>query len=70
MNIVNVIFGGDSSISSKHTQKLTLCEILSIEPATPRPMRHSEVLITFSRVDQWTNFSEPRKFLLVFSFMD
>jgi hypothetical protein len=32
-NIVNVIFGGDGGFPTKHAQKLTLREILSIEPA-------------------------------------
>jgi hypothetical protein len=38
---------------------------MSIEPAVPRPLRWSEVLISFSRDDQWTSFSEPGKFPLV-----
>jgi hypothetical protein len=38
-NVVNVIFGGDGGFPSKHAQKLTLCEILSVEPATIRPLR-------------------------------
>jgi hypothetical protein len=38
---------------------------MSIEPAVPTPLRWSEVPITFSRVDQWTNFSEPGRFPLV-----
>jgi hypothetical protein len=46
-------------------QKLTLREILSVEPATTRPLRYSEVLISFSRDDQWTCFSEPGKFTLI-----
>jgi hypothetical protein len=46
-------------------QKLLLREIMSVEPAAPRPLRWSEVLISFSRDDQWTNFLEPGKFPLV-----
>jgi hypothetical protein len=38
---------------------------LSIEPAVPTPLRWSEVPITFSRADQWTSFSKPRRFPLV-----
>jgi hypothetical protein len=38
---------------------------MSIEPAVPTPLRCSEVPITFSRVDQWTSFSEPGRFPLV-----
>jgi hypothetical protein len=38
---------------------------LNIEPAVPTPLRWSEVPITFSRVDQWTSFSEPGQFTLV-----
>jgi hypothetical protein len=38
---------------------------MSIEPAVPTPLRWSEVPITFSRVDQWTSFSEPGRFPLV-----
>jgi hypothetical protein len=38
---------------------------MSIEPAVPTPLRWSEVPITFSRVDQWTRFSEPGWFTLV-----
>jgi len=63
-NVVNVIFGGDSSFS-KRAQKLLLREILSVEPAIQRPLKYSEVPITFSREDQWTSFSEPGKFPLV-----
>jgi hypothetical protein len=64
-NVVNVIFGGDGGFPSKRAQKLTLREILSVEPATTRPLRYSEVLISFSRDDQWTTFSKPEKFPLV-----
>jgi hypothetical protein len=63
--IVNVIFGGDGDFGSRREQKLFLWEIMSIEPATPRPLRWSEVPISFSRNDQWTSFSEPGKFPLV-----
>jgi hypothetical protein len=38
---------------------------MSIEPAVPTPLRWSEVPITFSHTDQWTSFSEPRRFPLV-----
>jgi hypothetical protein len=64
-NVINVIFGGDGGFPSKHAQKLTLREILSIEPAMTRPLRYSEIPISFSRDDQWTSFSELGKFLLV-----
>ena len=63
-SVVNVKFGGDPSFS-KRAQKLLLREILSIEPAIQRPLKYSEVPITFSREDQWTSFSEPGKFPLV-----
>jgi hypothetical protein len=63
--VVNVIFGGDEEFGSRRDQKLLLREILSIEPAVPRPLRWSEVPISFSRDDQWTSFSEPGKFSLV-----
>ena len=63
-NVINVIFGGDPSFS-KRAQKLLLREILSDEPAIQRPLKYSEVPITFSREDQWTSFSEPKKFPLV-----
>jgi hypothetical protein len=36
-----------------------------VEPATTRPLRYSEVLISISRDDKWTSFSEPGKFPLV-----
>jgi hypothetical protein len=36
-----------------------------VEPATTRPLRYSEVPISFSRDDQWTSFSELGKFPLV-----
>jgi hypothetical protein len=62
---VNVIFGGDGDFGSRRDQKLLLWEIMSIEPAVPRPLRWSEVPISFSRDDQWTSFSEPGKFPLV-----
>jgi hypothetical protein len=38
---------------------------LNIEPAVSTPPRWSEVPITFSRVDQWTSFSELGRFPLV-----
>jgi hypothetical protein len=44
---------------------LTLREILSVEPASQKPLRYSEVPISFSRDDQWTSFYEPGKFTLV-----
>jgi hypothetical protein len=62
---VNVIFGGDGDFSSMRDQKLLLWEIMSIKLAVPRPLRWSEVSISFSRDDQWTSFSEPGKFPLV-----
>jgi hypothetical protein len=62
---VNVIFGGDEDFSSRREQKLLLQEIMSVELAVPRPLRWSEVPISFSRDDPWTSFSEPGKFPLV-----
>jgi hypothetical protein len=59
---VNVIFGGDGDFGSKREQKLLLREIMSVEPAAPRPLCWSEVPISFSQDDQWTSFSEPGKF--------
>jgi hypothetical protein len=59
---VNVLFGG---LPTKRSQKATQREVLNIEPAVPTPLRWSEVPITFSRADQWTNFSEPECFPLV-----
>ena len=50
-NVVNIIFGGDPSFS-KRAQKLLLREILSVEHAIQRPLKYSEVPITFSREDQ------------------
>ena len=44
-NVVNVIFGGNST---KRGNKLMLCEILAVESATPQPLKHSEVPISFS----------------------
>jgi hypothetical protein len=64
-NVVNIIFGGDGGFPSKRAQKLTLHEILSVEPATTRPLRYSDVPISFSRDDQWTSFSELGKFPLI-----
>jgi hypothetical protein len=62
---VNVIFGGDGDFSSRRDQKLLLREIMSVEPAVPRPLRWSEVPISFSHDDQRMSFSEPGKFPLV-----
>ena len=36
-----------------------------MEPAVQKPLKHSEIQITFSREDQWTSFSELGKFPLV-----
>jgi hypothetical protein len=63
-NVINVIFSGDGEFPSKRAQKLTLREIVSVEPATTRPLRYSKVPISFSRDDQWTSFSELGKFPL------
>jgi hypothetical protein len=59
---VNVLFGG---LPTRRSQKATRREVLNIEPAVSTPLRWSEVPITFSRVDQWTSFSEPWWFPLV-----
>jgi hypothetical protein len=59
---VNVLFG---RLPSRWVQKATRREVMSIEPVVPTPLRWSEVPITFSRVDQWTSFSEPGRFPLV-----
>jgi hypothetical protein len=64
-NVINVIFGEDGGFHSKRVKKLILREILFVEPTIKKPLRCSEVLISFSRDDQWTSFSEPRKFPLV-----
>jgi hypothetical protein len=55
----------DGDFGSRRDQKLLLREIMSVEPAVSRPLRWSEVPISFSRDDQWTSFSEPGKFPLV-----
>jgi hypothetical protein len=62
---INIIFGGDDEFNSRREQKLLLREIISVEPAVPRPLRWSKVPISFSRDDQWTSFLEPGKFSLV-----
>jgi hypothetical protein len=59
---VNILFGG---LPSRQEQKATRREVMSIEPAVPTPLRWSDVPITFSRADQWTNFSELGRFPLV-----
>ena len=59
-----MIYGGDSSFN-KRNQKLVWREILKMEPTVQKPLKHNETSITFSREDQWTNCSEPRKFPLV-----
>ena len=59
-----MIHGGNSSFNRRN-KKLVWREILKMEPAVQKPLRHSETPITFSREDQWTCFSEPGKFPLV-----
>jgi hypothetical protein len=49
-NRVNMIYGGDSSFNRRN-QKLVWREILKLEPAVQKPLRHSVILITFSRED-------------------
>jgi hypothetical protein len=44
-NIVNVIFGRDSGFPSKRVQKLTLREILSVEPAVTPQGKFSLILM-------------------------
>src|SRR5687767_11172193 len=51
-NTINVIFGGTSGTATKQFQKLTLREIMSIEPVTPMFLKWSKVPITFSRKDR------------------
>jgi hypothetical protein len=41
VNVINIIFGGDSNFSTKRAQKLTLHEIMAIGPTIQRPLRHS-----------------------------
>jgi hypothetical protein len=60
---INVNFRGDEEFNSR--RELLLREIMSVEPVVPRPLRWSEVPISFSHNDQWTSFSEPGKFPLV-----
>jgi ribonuclease HI len=42
---------GDEDFCSRRNQKLLLREIMSVEPAVPRPLRWSEVPISFSHDD-------------------
>ena len=63
-NKVNMIYARDSSFNRRN-QTLVWREILKMEPDVQKPLRHSEIPITFSREDQWTSFSEPGKFPLV-----
>jgi hypothetical protein len=42
-----------------------MCKNLSIKPAIQKPLRYSEIPISFSMEDRWTSFSEPEKFPLV-----
>jgi len=63
--IVNIIFSGDSGFPTKQSQNLTLCEIMAIKQPTPRFLRWFEIPVTFSKRDQWTNFSEPGIFPLI-----
>src|SRR5579859_7454941 len=63
--VVAVIFGGAPSSESKRAKKLRLREIMAVEPPTPTYLKWSEVLITFDRFDQWTNFSNPGRYPLV-----
>jgi hypothetical protein len=51
LKTVNVIFGGEGDFGSRRDQKLLLREIMSIEPAVPRPLRWLKVPISFSRDD-------------------
>jgi hypothetical protein len=48
---INIIFEGDEEFNSRREQKLLLREIMSVEPAVPRPLLWSEVPISFSRED-------------------
>jgi hypothetical protein len=45
---INVMSGGDEEFSSRREQKLLLREIISVEPVVPRPLRWSEIPISFS----------------------
>ncbi|XP_072148848.1 uncharacterized protein [Setaria viridis] len=64
-NTINFIFGGTPGTATKQSQKLTLRELMFIEPATPMFLKWPEVPITFSRKDQWSSFSDPGWYPLV-----
>jgi hypothetical protein len=55
----------EMAASLPSVQKLTLREILSVEPTIQKPLRYSEVPVSFSRDDKWTSVSEPGKFPLI-----
>ncbi|RLM80355.1 retrotransposon protein, putative, Ty3-gypsy subclass [Panicum miliaceum] len=42
-NVVNVIFSGGDGFPTKREKKLTLRKILSVKPATTRPLRYSKI---------------------------
>ena len=64
-NVVNLIFGGVATSTSKRKDKLTLREIMAAKPATPRYLDWSEYLIQFTIEDQWTRFSNANRYPLV-----
>jgi hypothetical protein len=64
-NVANVIFGGDAGFPSKRAQQVTLRGILSVKPATQKPLRYNEVPISLPRDDQLTSIFEMGKFPLI-----
>jgi len=62
-NRVNMIYGGDSSFN-KRNQKLVWREILKMEPAVQKPLRHTHNLLKGGSVDQlfrtWKISTRPR----------
>ena len=54
-----MIYGGSDAYESKWKQKLTAREINAVMPVTPKYLKWSEALITFSRADHPDTFLTP-----------
>ena len=67
--VVTTIFGGLAATESRRDRKLTACRVLAVNTedaiANPSYRPWSEVLITFSRADQWVDIPYTGRFPLV-----
>ena len=63
--MVNIIFGGSSAPSCKHSIKLHNRDVNSVFRHPVESLRWSEIPITFDRRDHWVHLPRPGAYPLV-----